>query len=82
MLAILGCFLAFLGLVMLGVALFLWKQGDADFYFDVAKKIKATVAGGDVQERPDIIHVGYADTFPVRRNSVPKRGDRSAETRY
>jgi hypothetical protein len=39
-LAILGCFLAFLGLVMLGVALFLWKQGDADFYFDVANRSK------------------------------------------
>ena len=38
MLVILGYFLAFIGLVMLGVALFVWKQGDADFYFDVAKR--------------------------------------------
>ena len=40
MLVILGYFLAFLGLVMLGVALFIWKQGDADFYFDVASRSK------------------------------------------
>ena len=38
MLALLGYFLAFLGLVMLLVALFIWKQGDADFYFDVENR--------------------------------------------
>lgn len=40
MLVILGYFLAFLGLVMLAVALFVWKQGDADFYFDIANRSK------------------------------------------
>ena len=40
MLVFLGYFLAFLGLVMLAVALFIWKQGDADFFFDVAKRAK------------------------------------------
>ena len=35
MLVILGYGLAFLGLVILAVALFIWKQGDADFVFDV-----------------------------------------------
>lgn len=40
MLVILGYLLAFLGLVMLVVALFVWRQGDADFYFDVANRSK------------------------------------------
>jgi len=39
-LVILGYFLAFLGLAMLGVALFIWKQGDADFYFDKENRSK------------------------------------------
>ena len=40
MLVFLGYFLAFLGFVMLAVALFIWKQGDADFHFDVEKRSK------------------------------------------
>lgn len=40
MLVILGYFLAFLGLVMLAVGLYIWKQGDADFDFDVANRSK------------------------------------------
>ncbi len=40
MMMFLGYFLAFLGLVMLAVALFIWKQGDADFYFDVPNRSK------------------------------------------
>jgi hypothetical protein len=39
-LAFLGYFLALLGLVMLAVALFIWRQGDADFYFDVPNRSK------------------------------------------
>ena len=40
MLVFLGYFLAFCGLILLAVALFIWKQGDADFYFDVSKRSK------------------------------------------
>lgn len=40
MLVILGYGLAFMGLVILAVALFIWKQGDADFVFDVANRSK------------------------------------------
>lgn len=38
MLVYVGYALAALGLIVVAVALFVWKQGDADFYFDVAKR--------------------------------------------
>ncbi len=38
MLVYLGYFLAFLGLVFLALALFIWKQGDADFIFDLDRR--------------------------------------------
>ena len=43
MLTILGYFLACIGLVLLAVALFIWKQGDADFNFDVPNRTKLTL---------------------------------------
>jgi hypothetical protein len=39
-LVFLGYFLALCGLILLAVALFIWKQGDADFYFDASKRSK------------------------------------------
>ena len=38
MLVYAGYFLAFLGLVFLALALYIWRQGDADFIFDTAKR--------------------------------------------
>lgn len=38
MLVYVGYFLAFLGLVFLALALYIWKQGDADFIFDTSRR--------------------------------------------
>ena len=38
MLVYFGYFLAFLGLVFLALALFIWKQGDAEFIFETDKR--------------------------------------------
>ncbi len=38
MLVYFGYFLAFLGLVFLALALFIWKQGDADFIFETDRR--------------------------------------------
>ena len=38
MLVYVGYFLAFLGLVFLALALYIWKQGDADFIFDTDRR--------------------------------------------
>ena len=38
MLVYVGYFLAFLGLVFLALALYIWKQGDAEFIFDTSRR--------------------------------------------
>jgi hypothetical protein len=38
-----GYFLAFLGLLFLALALFIWKQGDADFIFDTDRRSQLVV---------------------------------------
>ena len=38
MLVYVGYFLAFLGLVFLALALYIWKRGDADFIFDTSRR--------------------------------------------
>ena len=38
MLVYIGIFLALLGLLALGLAVFIWRQGDADFVFEVEKR--------------------------------------------
>lgn len=43
MLVYVGYFLAFLGLVFLALALYIWKQGDADFVFDTDKRSQLAV---------------------------------------
>ena len=38
MLVYVGYFLAFLGLVFLALALYIWRQGDAEFVFDTGSR--------------------------------------------
>ena len=44
MLVYVGYFLAFLGLLFLALALYIWKQGDADFIFDTERRSPLVLA--------------------------------------
>lgn len=60
MLVYFGYFLAFLGLVFLALALFIWKQGDAEFVFETDKRSQLVLE----QETAD--QMGFSFSVPFR----------------
>lgn len=64
MLAILGYALAAAGLLAVALAVFVWRQGDADFIFDVANRSKLTL----VEESPEHVVLTFRLPF-INRGS-------------
>ena len=60
MLVYAGYFLAFLGLVFLALALYIWRQGDADFVFDTTSRSQL------VLERETADEMVFAFNVPFR----------------
>lgn len=62
MLVYFGYFLAFLGLVFLALALYIWKQGDADFVFETDKRSRLLLE----QENADQMVFSFSVPFRNR----------------